>query len=205
MRTIIKSALIAVAMIPAISNAQKPKIESIEIGTELPAATEKVKSVDGKEINLKKAGTKNGLIVMFSCNTCPYVVKSQERTRQVMAFAKEKSVGMVIVNSNAAYRDKDDSYEAMKKYAKEQGYSVPYVVDEASKIADAFGATRTPEVFLFDKDNKLVYKGAMEDNPSSPSESKEMYLQDAVTKMLAGQPASPSTTKSIGCTIKRAM
>lgn len=189
----------------ATANAQQKKIESIPIGADLPGATEKMRSVDGKEVTLKGATTKNGLIVMFSCNTCPYVVKSQERTKEVMKFAKEKGVGMVVINSNDAYRTKDDSYDAMKKYAKDQGYSAPYVVDEKSKVADAFGATRTPEVFLFDKAGKLVYKGAMEDNPATPSESKEMYLQDAVIKMMAGQPATPPTTKSIGCSIKRSI
>ncbi len=205
-RTIILGlAVTAMMFTSATVNAQKSKIESIAIGADLPGATDKMRSVDGKEVTLKGATTKNGLIVMFSCNTCPYVVKSQERTKEVMKFAKEKGVGMVVINSNDAYREKDDSYDAMKKYAKEQGYTAPYVVDEKSKIADAFGATRTPEVFLFDKAGKLVYKGAMEDNPATPSESKEMYLQDAVIKMMAGQPATPSTTKSIGCSIKRSI
>jgi hypothetical protein len=111
---------------------------------------------------------------------------------------------MVILNSNQAYREKDDSYSAMKAYGKEQGYTVPYVLDEGSTLADAFGATRTPEVFLFDKNGKLVYKGAMEDNPSSPAESKEMYLKDAIMKMQSGLAPDPSTTKSVGCSIKRA-
>jgi thioredoxin-related protein len=195
---------VAAAMLfTTVTNAQKPKIESIAIGTQLPAAGEKLRNANGKETSLKDAATKNGLIVMFSCNTCPYVVKSEARTKEVMKFAKEKGVGMVIINSNEAYREKDDSYEAMKKYAKEQGYSTPYLVDEQSKVANAFGATRTPEVYLFDKSGKLVYKGAMEDNPATPSESKEMYLQDAVTKMITGQEIDPNTTKSVGCGIKR--
>ena len=143
------------------ATAQQKKIESLAIGSELPGAGVAMKSIKGDEITLSRAKTRNGLIVMFSCNTCPYVVKSEQRTKEVMKFAKEKGVGMVIVNSNAAYREKDDSYEAMATYAKKQGYSVPYVVDEGSKIADMFGATRTPEVFLFDKNGKLVYKGAM--------------------------------------------
>ena len=197
---------VATAMLfTTVTNAQKPKIESISIGTQLPAAGEKLRNTNGKEISLKEATTKNGLIVMFSCNTCPYVLKSQERTKEVMKFAKEKGVGMVIINSNAAYREKDDSYEAMKKYAKEQGYTSPYVLDENSKVADAFGATRTPEVYLFDKTGKLVYKGAMEDNPATPAESKEMYLRDAVTQMITGQEVTPSTTKSVGCSIKRSI
>lgn len=205
MKRAILLGLAVTAIMFTTASAQKGKVESIAIGADLPAATEKMRSVDGKEVTLKGATAKNGLIVMFSCNTCPYVVKSQERTKEIMKFAKEKGVGMVIINSNDAYREKDDSYDAMKKYAKEQGYTAAYVVDEKSKVADAFGANRTPEVFLFDKAGKLVYKGAMEDNPSTPAESKEMYLRDAIIKTMAGLPAEPSTTKSVGCSIKRSI
>ena len=205
MKAVYKTLLVCSLIAPSVLSAQeKKKIVSIEIGSDLPMAGEKMRSTDGKSVSLKEA-SKKGLIVMFSCNTCPYVVKSQERTKEVMAFAKEKGVGMVIVNSNDAYRAKEDSYEAMKAYAKDQSYTVPYVVDEDSRLADAFGATRTPEVFLFDKGGKLVYKGAMEDNPSTPSESKEMYLKDAIIKMQAGMVPDPASTKSIGCSIKRSM
>lgn len=178
-------------------------MESLAIGSDLVMGDSKMKSTDKKDVSLNDAKTKNGLLVMFSCNTCPYVIKSQERTKEMMKYAKEKGVGMIIINSNEAQRDAADSYDAMSKYAKKQGYKVPYVVDEKSQLADAFGATRTPEVFLFNGAGKLVYKGAMEDNPSTPAESKEMYLRSAIDKMLANQPAEPNTTKSIGCTIKR--
>ena len=206
MKTIIKTVLIATAMLPAfIGNAQdKKKVESIAIGADIPVATQKMRSTDGKEVSLKSAN-KNGLIVMFSCNSCPYVIKSQERTKEIMAFAKEKGVGMVVVNSNQAYREKDDSFEEMKRYGREQGYTAPYVLDEGSALADAFGANRTPEVFLFDKGGKLVYKGAMEDSPATPASSKELYLKDAILKMQAGLAPDPSVTKSIGCSIKRSI
>ena len=178
-------------------------IQSIDIGSNLPMPDAAMKSTDGKSITLSKAATKQGLLVMFSCNTCPYVIKSQARTKEAMDYAKSHNIGMVIINSNEAQRDKEDSYNAMATYAKKQGYKVPYVVDDKSKVADAFGATRTPEVFLFDSNGKLVYKGAMEDNPSNPAESKELFLKAAIDNMLAGKPADPNSTKSIGCTIKR--
>lgn len=178
-------------------------IQSIDIGSNLPMPDAAMKSTDGKTITLSKAATKQGLLVMFSCNTCPYVIKSQVRTKEAIDYAKSHNIGMVIINSNEAQRDKEDSYNAMATYAKKQGYKVPYVVDDKSKVADAFGATRTPEVFLFDGNGKLVYKGAMEDNPSNPAESKELFLKAAIDNMLAGKPAAPNSTKSIGCTIKR--
>lgn len=176
--------------------------KALTIGADIPMADVKMKSVDDKEVSLADKRTKTGLLVMFSCNTCPYVIKSQARTRELMDYAMKHYIGMVIINSNAAQRDDADSYSAMVKYAKAQGYKVPYVVDEDSRLADAFGANRTPEVFLFDGNGKLVYKGAMESNPTHPSEST-VYLKMAIDNMLAGTTIDPNNTKSIGCTIKR--
>ncbi len=178
--------------------------QSIEQGASIPMADVKMKSASAvKETSLNDAKTNNGLLVMFSCNTCPYVVKSQARTLEMIAYAKEKGLGVVIINSNEAKRSDEDSYSAMVSYAKKQGYTVPYAVDEKSKMADAFGASRTPEVYLFDGNGKLMYKGAMEDNPSSPSESKEFYLKKAIDNMVIGIVPDPASTRSVGCTIKR--
>ncbi|MBW7914023.1 MAG: redoxin family protein [Taibaiella sp.] len=178
-------------------------ITSIEIGSEIPMADLKMRSVEKNDVSLADLKTNNGLLVIFSCNTCPYVIKAQERTKEVLAYAAEKGIGAIVVNSNEAQRDDEDSYKAMVKYAKNQGYKVPYAVDEASKLADAFGATRTPEVFLFDGNGMLMYKGAMEDNPGNPSESKQFYLKNAIDRVLIGMTPDPASTKSIGCGIKR--
>lgn len=178
--------------------------ESLAIGASIPMADAKMHSATtGGAASLSSAKTEKGLLVMFSCNTCPYVVKSQARTKEVLNAAKAAGIGAIVVNSNAAYREEADSYGAMKKYAVEHGYSAPYVVDEDNKLADAFGATRTPEVYLFDGSGKLVYKGAMEDNPATPAESTKFYLTEAMQKMLAGQAIDPASTKSVGCSIKR--
>lgn len=178
-------------------------IKSIDLGASIPMGTVKMQSVDKSMVALNDAKTDKGLLVMFSCNTCPYVIKSQERTKEMLAYAKEMGIGVVIINSNEAKRDGDDSYRAMSKYAKAEGYTAPYLVDEKSALADAFGATRTPEVFLFDGNGTLKYKGAMEDNPANPSESEHIFLKDAINQMLAGETPDPGATKSIGCTIKR--
>jgi thioredoxin-related protein len=196
------STILCSVMIAGTAFAQS-SITPIEIGAAIPNADAKMKSVEGKEVSLADTKTKTGLLVMFSCNTCPYVIKSQERTKEMMKYATERGLGMVILNSNEANRDEADSPEAMAEYAKSQGYNVPYLLDEKSEVANAFGATRTPEVFLFDGKGKLVYRGAMEDNPASPSESKEMYLKKAINTMAAGGKINPATTKSIGCSIKR--
>lgn len=175
----------------------------LAIGSSLPVGLPPMQSTKGVPVRLEEAKTAKGLLVMFSCNTCPYVVKSQERTKEIMKYAQDKGIGMVIVNSNQAQRTEDDSYEHMVQYAATQEYTAPYVVDQGSVLANTFGATRTPEVYLFDSRGSLVYKGAMEDNPSSPADSKEMYLKNAIDNVLAGNKVTPATTKSIGCSIKR--
>jgi Peroxiredoxin len=198
-----KKILLAAALMFSVG-AYAQNIQSIDIGKDVPMADARMKGTDGKETALGSARTQYGLLVMFSCNTCPYVVKSEARTIEMMKYAREKGIGMVIINSNEGQRQGADSKEAMARYAKKLGYNVPYVIDENSKVADAFGATRTPEVFLFDGEGKLVYKGAMEDNPSDPSASTQMFLRAAIDNMMSKKPIDPNSTKSIGCTIKRA-
>ncbi len=199
--TLFAAALFAlVAALPSSTFAQADKMNP---GDDLPAAETTLKNANGSNTSMKAAEKSNGLLVMFSCNTCPFVIKNEPITKKAMEYAAAHNIGMVIINSNEAKRGDDDSYEAMKKFAKEQGYTVPYLVDESSKLADLFGANHTPEVFLFNNKHKLVYKGAMNDNPSDPNGYKKMYIEDAINAMIAGKEVDPKTTKSIGCSIKR--
>ena len=202
MKTLILSAatlLASVALMPVSSFAQ----DKLKPGDDMPALQTTLRNANGSSTTLRGAEKENGLLVMFSCNTCPFVVKNEPITKKTMEYAATHKIGMVVINSNEAKRGDDDSYEAMKKFAKEQGYTVPYVVDENSKLADMFGANHTPEVFLFNSKHKLVYMGAMNDNPSDPAGYKKMYINDAMDAMVAGKEVNPKTTKSIGCSIKR--
>jgi thioredoxin-related protein len=174
----------------------------LPIGADLPKADVKMQDISGKEISLKQAMRSNGLLVMFSCNTCPVVVKYQSRTIENAGYATENKVGVILVNSNEALRGEDDSFEAMKAYAKEQGYKWNYAIDKNSELADAFGATRTPECFLFDKNGKLVYHGAMDDNATKDAVTRK-HLKAAIDELTAGKDISVKTTRSVGCTIKR--
>jgi thioredoxin-related protein len=187
----------------AVSSAYAQNEKMLNPGDDLPAMNTSMRNANGQPTTLKSAMKENGLLVMFSCNTCPYVVRNEPVTKKTMEYAAAHKVGMVIINSNEAKRDGDDSYNAMAGFAKEQQYSVPYLIDENSKLADLFGANHTPEVFLFNNKGKLMYKGAMNDNPSSPGEAKKMYVQDAIDAVVAGKEADPKITKSIGCSIKR--
>ncbi len=178
-------------------------IEPLPLGSSVPNADAKMKDVSGKEVSLKDAQKKNGLLVMFSCNTCPYVIKNQSRTVEVAKHALGKDIGVAILNPNEAKRTDDDSYEDMKAYAKDQGYTWHYMVDANSKMADAFGANRTPECFLFDSNGKLVYHGAIDDNPSDAGAVSRKHLQIAIDEMLGGKDVSVKESRSVGCSIKR--
>jgi thioredoxin-related protein len=183
--------------------ALKPAIDPLPIGAAIPNADVKMKDVSGKEISLKDAKTSKGLLVMFSCNTCPYVIKNQSRTYEVCKYASGSGVGVAILNSNEAKRGDDDSFDDMKAYAKEQGYNWNYLVDKNSALADAFGANRTPECFLFNGEGKLVYHGAIDDNPSDASAVSRKHLLSAIEEMLGGKDVSVKESKSVGCGIKR--
>jgi thioredoxin-related protein len=177
--------------------------DPLAIGSALPNADKKMKDVSGKETSLKEAAQKNGLLVMFSCNTCPYVIKNQERTTAICSYAQKNNIGVAVLNSNEAYRSGDDSFEEMKGYAKEQKYQWKYLLDGGSEAANAFGANRTPECFLFDKNLKLVYHGAIDNNPSDAGNVNRKHLQIAIDEMMAGKEIEMKETKSVGCTIKR--
>ncbi|GGH64831.1 peroxiredoxin [Filimonas zeae] len=198
-----KTLVLLAAAVIAGSATFAQNITSLTPGSALPAATIKMKDVSGKEISLDDAKKKNGLLVMFSCNTCPYVVKNQARTNEIAAYAQKNNIGVIIINSNEAQRSEADSYDAMKKYATDQKYNWYYAVDTDSKIANAFGATRTPEVFLFNSKGTLEYKGAIDDNPSDASAVTRQHLHAAIDEVVGGKAITVKESKSVGCTIKR--
>ena len=177
--------------------------DPLQIGSTMPKADLKMQDISGKNVAMKDAKKDNGILVMFSCNTCPYVVKNQERTVAISKFATENKVGVIILNSNEALRGDDDSYAAMQTYAKDQGYQWNYVVDKNHEVADAFGANRTPECFLFDKNLKLVYHGAIDNSPQDEAAITRLHLKEAINEMVGGKEVTVKESRSVGCTIKR--
>lgn len=180
--------------------------EPLPIGASLPNPTQKMKSTSGEEVSFKDVMGKNGLLVMFSCNTCPIVKKYDSRIIDVSKFALENNFGVILLNPNEAYRDNGDSYSDMIEYSKNLGYNWDYVMDNNSAMADVFGATRTPEVFLFDnvkENSKLVYHGAIDDNKNGPDVVTRMHLLIAMKELMNGKEISTKETRSVGCSIKR--
>ncbi len=197
-----KNALFFLAM-PLLLIAFTRAPEGLPIGADMPKADVKMKDVNGSLISLKEAATQNGLLVMFSCNTCPYVIKNQGRTKAICNFAKEQGLGVIVLNSNEGGRTNGESLAEMQAYANQQEYKWYYALDSDNLLADAFGANRTPECFLFNKNNKLVYHGAIDDSPADPSQVKRTHLKQAITEMMQGTEVSIKESRSVGCSIQR--
>lgn len=180
-----------------------PASDELALNAVLPEADYKMKDVSGKEISLNEAKSEKGLLVVFSCNTCPYVKLSESRIKQYSDFCLTNGIGCVLVNSNEAQRGDADSFDEMTKYYQSQKLKCFYVVDANSKLANAFGATRTPQCFLFNSKG-LIYKGAIDDNVKDVAAVKTPYLKDALNALNKNETPKLQETKSIGCTIKRA-
>ena len=180
------------------------------IGEKAPMITAPLMGIDGKPHTLLSLKGDNGLLVVFSCNTCPFVVGNGTKTEGwegryngLAELAESLNIGMVLVNSNEAKREGDDSFVEMKRHATEAGYTMPYVVDEGSKLANACGARTTPHVYLYDKNMTLAYRGSIDDNVNRAEEVKEQYLTLAMTRMAEGKKIKTQETKAVGCSIKR--
>jgi thiol-disulfide isomerase/thioredoxin len=161
-----------------------------------------MKNVDGTDVNLKSTMQPARTLVIFTCNHCPFAKKWESRIIELGKEYAGKGIGVVAINANDPKVAPDDSFEAMQTRAKEKGMTFPYVVDSTSDVARAFGATRTPEAFLFDKSGKLVYHGAIDDNADDAAKVEKAYLKLALEAVLNGTAVAEKETKSIGCSIK---
>lgn len=145
----------------------------------------------------------NGVMVVFAANVCPYVQDWLDRLPRMADFAVANDIGFVVVNANARRRTSDDSPEAMAALAAEHGFDFPYLIDRDARLADALGAMRTPEVFLFDGDKTLVYQGAIDDRSGPFDEVTAHWALDALRQMSAGDSITTPSSAAIGCSVLR--
>lgn len=162
----------------------------------------KLKSVDGKMYSMADYKDAKGFIVVFTCNHCPFAVKYEDRIIDLAKKYKSKGYILLAINPNDPAAQKEDSYALMQVRAKEKGFTFPYLMDEGQKIYPQYGATKTPHVFLLDKNKVVKYIGAIDDNVDDANDVKEKYLENAIAALESGKTPSPETTKAIGCTIK---
>ena len=174
--------------------------QKMRIGSQLPAFRT-LRGVDGKPCSNTDF---NGhvVVVVFSCNHCPYVQAYEDRMKALQRDYASKNVQLVAINSNDERNYPDDSFAKMVERAKQRELNFPYLRDEDQSVAESFGATHTPQFFVFDKDRKLRYSGKMDDNWQEPQRVKQTYLRDAIDAILGGREVPISETFSVGCTIK---
>jgi thioredoxin-related protein len=182
----------------------------IKKGTKMPLSDLQLTDV---KTDTKKAildyKLEKGLLVIFSCNTCPFVVGTpdfpgwERQYNDLYEKAKQNGIGMVLINSNEGKRSKDDSYTEMKNHAEDKGYKMPYLLDENSKLANEFEAKTTPHVYLFDGETKLVYSGSIDNIWDNKRTEETPYLVNAMNALNQGKKIKPSETPPRGCSIKR--
>ena len=163
-------------------------------------------NVDGQQLSLSEyAEGKEGLIVIFTCNHCPFSKRYEDRIIQLHKDMAEKGYPVLAINPNDPTKQPEDGFKQMQQRAKEKNYPFPYLQDKEQKVAQAFGAKRTPHVFLLNKENsqlKVRYIGAIDDNVNDASQVEKTYVRDAVQALVKKKKVQPAFTKAYGCTIK---
>jgi peroxiredoxin len=171
------------------------KIGDVATDFELMGTDDKVHSLSDFE-------DVNGYIVIFTCNHCPYSKAYEDRIIALQAEYGPQGYPVIAINPNDPAVNEEDSFEKMKVRAKEKGFNFPYLFDDGQTVYPQYGATRTPHVFLLDKERVVRYIGAIDDNVSNEDEVKDQYLINAIEALKKGKSPKPAKTKAIGCSIK---
>ena len=163
-------------------------------------------NVDGNMVSYDDYPDAEGFIVIFTCNTCPYAVASEDRIIALDAEFKDQGYPVIAINPNNPAVQPDDTFELMQAKAEEKGFTFPYLYDKTNTVYAQYGATKTPHVYLLENtdDGRVVrYIGAIDDNVRSASAVKERFLANAVYELLDGEEVTLKETKAIGCSVKQ--
>ncbi len=202
--TVLIIAVLSVVVLSSfISTETEPIIKGYQIGSEV--ADINLLNVDNKRISFSDFSDAKGFIVIFTCNTCPYAVASEDRINALDAEFKTKGYPVIAINPNNPEVQPDDTFVLMQQKAKEKGFTFPYLFDESHKVYAQFGAAKTPHVYLIQKEgdkNIVKYIGAIDDNVRKASSVNERFLANAINELLAGKEISLKETKAIGCSVK---
>lgn len=170
------------------------------------AAEFSLKNVDGKTVALSDYSDQKGVIVVFTCNPCPYAKAYEKRIIKLHKDFAAKGFPVVAINPNDPGVSTEDTFEKMKALAKEKNYPFPYLKDDTQEVYQAYGATRTPHIYLLENKGgkfKVAYIGAIDDNAMDASAVTQTYLEDAIVSLMAGSQPETTTTKAVGCSIKK--
>ncbi|MBZ0253843.1 MAG: thioredoxin family protein [Candidatus Methylomirabilis sp.] len=174
--------------------------DRLSIGAAAPDFS--LKGVDGKTHRLADYADFPVLVVMFTCNHCPYVQAYEDRLIALQADYEAKGARFVAINANETANHPEDSFDKMVERARRLGFNFPYLRDEDQSVATAYGAACTPEVFVFDRERRLRYTGRIDDNHRDASKVTKRELRDALDALLAGKAPPAAETHPIGCSIK---
>ena len=202
LHTMMRRSVLLTAALVSLTLAASPAHAQLELGASMPMAEVQMRNVNDKDVTLASLAGKKGTLVVFTCNHCPWAKMWEKRVAEIGNAALAAGLGVVAINANDPSVNAEDSFPEMKKRAKTLGMKFPYVVDATSDVARAFGATRTPEAFVFDAEGKLVYHGTVDDSPKDAAAVKSPWLREAVQAVSAGQPVPMAQTKAMGCSIK---
>ena len=203
---LIATGVLSVALIFFI-NAKKTSEGSTTINYEVGDYAEdfNLKNIDGAMVSMAGMSEAKGFIVIFTCNMCPFSKMYEDRIIELQAKYESKGFPVIAINPNDVNVSPGDSFDKMKVRAKEKGFNFPYLYDETQEVASAYGASRTPHVFVLDREDdkyKVAYVGAIDNNHKDASMASKKYVEDAVDNLLAGKGVETKFTKAIGCTIK---
>ena len=172
----------------------------LALGT--PAPPFELPATDGRTHSLDSFKDAAALLIVFTCNHCPYAKAVEDRLIAIGRDFKDRGLAVALINSNDAGNYPEDGFDNMKRRAEAKGFPFPYLFDETQQTARAYQAACTPDPFLFDAERRLVYRGRIDDNWQDPGRIKRHDLRDAIEATLSGQPVSPEQFVSLGCNIK---
>ena len=198
MKNLIHVTVLVLMLTPVLTNAQELKAGD-------RAADFRLMNIDGKFVSLSMYDEEKGVILIFTCNHCPYSIAYEDRIIELDRRFKPEGWPVVAINPNDPAVQPADSFEKMQERAKEKGFPFPYLFDDGQKVFPQYGATRTPHVYLLQNTPEgfmVRYVGAIDDNHADAGEVKERYLEDAIMALNQGKLPSTDYTRAIGCTIK---
>jgi len=179
------------------------KASGYKVGDE--AADFSLENIDNKKVSLADYATAKGFIVIFTCNHCPYAKAYEDRILALNNKYASQGYPVIAINPNDPAVQPEDSFQKMQERYKEKGFNFPYLYDEGQHIFPLFGATKTPHVFVLNKENGkniVKYIGAIDNNYEKPAEVTERYVEEAVDALIAGKEIKTTSTVAIGCSIK---
>lgn len=174
--------------------------DGLEVGDTAPDFS--LKNIDGKMVSLGDYENAKGYVVIFTCNTCPYAVMYEQRIIELHDKYAAKGYPVIAINPNDPEVKAGDSFEKMQQRAADKQFPFAYLLDDGQKVYPAYGATRTPHIYLLDADRKVQYIGALDNNPQDAAAVTTKYVEDAIDALEAGNSPETTFTKAIGCSIK---